>query len=155
MADWNKIKAEYIAGDTSYRKLAKKYGVSLTTLQRISAKENWIGLREQAEIKTETKIINVVSSSKASTGIKINVVANKLLAKMEASIDKLPVIDGGTLKSYTSALKDLKEITGSKCDIDIREQEARIRKLEKEAEKEQVDNEIKVTIEGDLELYSK
>ena len=29
MADWQAIKAEYITTDTSYRKLAKKYDVTL------------------------------------------------------------------------------------------------------------------------------
>ena len=158
MADWNKIKAEYIAGGTSYRKLAKKYekdGITLANIRAKAEKEEWGKLRTQSQHKADTKMVNEIATKQANTGLKINVVANKLLEKLECSIDKLPVIDGGTLRSYTSALKDLKEITGSKCDIDLREQEARIRKLEKEAEKEQVDNEIRVTIEGDLELYSK
>lgn len=33
--DWNAIRAEYIGGGISQRKLAKKYGVSDTTLIRI------------------------------------------------------------------------------------------------------------------------
>jgi hypothetical protein len=37
----------------------------------------------------------------------------------------------------------------------MREQEARIAKLQREAQEEQRDNEITVTIEGDLEIYSK
>jgi Mor family transcriptional regulator len=153
--DWNVIKAEYIAGGTSYRKLAKKYDVSLTTLQRIASKENWIGLRQQAEIKTETKIVEKVSSAKSKTNIKINEVADKLINKMNATIDKLDVIDGQTLKHFTSALKDLKDITGLKSDADLREQEARIRKLEKEAEAEEKDNTIEVVISNNLEEYSK
>ena len=60
------------------------------------------------------------------------------------------------MKHLTSALKDLKEIKGFKSDADMREQEARIRNLEKQAEAEdKEDNEIKVIIEGGLGNYSK
>ena len=155
MVDWNKIKAEYIAGGTSYRKLAKKYNIHESALTRIAIKEKWAEARKQAKSKTEAEIINSVSKENAKTGLKINQVANKLIAKLDASIDKLDVIDGGSLKSYTSALKDLKEITNSKSDIDLREQEARIRKLEKEAEKDEKDNEIVVIIGNEeTEEYS-
>ena len=152
--DWNIIKAEYIAGGTSYRTLAKKYNVSLTTLQRTAKRENWIGLRQQAEAKTETKMVESVSKTKSKTNLKINEVADKLINKMNATIDKLDVIDGQTLKHFTSALKDLKDITGLKSDIDLREQEARIAKLQKDAEKEEKDNEIEVVIGSDAEDYS-
>ena len=42
-----------------------------------------------------------------------------------------------------------------RSEADMREQEARIRNLEKQAQAEDTDKEIKVTIEGDLEVYSK
>ena len=152
--DWKLIKAEYIAGGTSYRKLAKKYDVSLTTLQRIASKEDWIGLRKQTEIKTETKIVENVSNQKSKTSIKINEVADKLINKMNETIDKLPVIDGQTMKHFTSALKDLKDITGLKSEVDLREQEARIAKLQKEAESEEKDTKIEVVIGDGTEDFS-
>lgn len=156
MADWNEIKKEYISTKTSYRQLVKKYGVSLTTLQRISAKENWIGLRQQAENKTETKLVDSVAKEKAQVKCNIERVANKLINKLETSIDALKVIDGGTIKSYTSALKDLKEITNIKSDIDLKEQEARIAKLQKEAEGESPESrEVTVVFDGDISEYSK
>ncbi len=97
-----------------------------------------------------------MSSNKSKTGIKINDVADKLIAKMNATIDKLDVIDGQTIKHFTSALKDLKDITGLKSDIDLKEQEARIAKLQKDAEKEEKDNEITIIIGDDeTEDYSK
>ena len=152
--DWNVIKSEYIAGGTSYRTLAKKYNVSLTTLQRTAKRENWIGLREQAERKTETKLVESVSKTKSKTSIKINEVADKLIAKMDATIDAMDVIDGQTMKHFTSALKDLKDITGLKSDIDLKEQEARIAKLQKEAETEEKDTKIEVIIGDGGEDFS-
>ena len=49
--DWKKIKSEYIAGGTSYRKLAEKYGVSFSTLKRVAVKEKWTDYREKAREK--------------------------------------------------------------------------------------------------------
>ena len=154
MADWNEIKKEYILTKTSYRKLAKKYGVSVTTMQRLASKENWLGLRKQAEIKTETKMIEKVTNDKAVIKTDINRVVGKLIGKLEASIDKLEVIDGGSIKSYSSALKDLRDIAELKSDLDYKEQMARIKKLEKEAEEEQKDTTIEVVIGNSAEDYS-
>lgn len=156
MADWNEIKKEYISTKTSYRTLAKKHEVSLTTLNRIAGKEKWVELREQAENKAEAKIVESVSKDKSKTVSKIISVADKLITKMDASIDKMDVIDGHTIKAYTSALKDLKDITGHKSEIDIKEQEARIAKLRKDAEKEEKDTEITIVIgDDDTEDFSK
>jgi transposase len=147
--DWKKIKAEYIAGGTSYRKLAKKYDVSLTTLQRYATKEKWTDLRQQAEAKADTKIVNLVSEKQADRASKIIDVADMLLDKITV-LAMFESIDTQGLKHLTSALKDLKEIKGFKSDADMREQEARIAKLVKEAEKDDADTnqEVVVTIEG-------
>lgn len=100
-------------------------------------------------------MIEKVTNDKAIIKTDINRVVGKLIGKLEASIDKLEVIDGGSIKSYSSALKDLRDIAELKSDLDYKEQMARIKKLEKEAEKDEQDNEIVVTIEGDLDIYSK
>lgn len=152
MVDWITIKAEYIAGGTSYRKLVEKYGVSRTTLQRKAKEENWIGLRSQAEAKTETKIVESISDKDAKKAVNIIDVADKLLGKIEelAGI----VGDADSIKKLTSAIKDLKDIKGIKSDADMREQEARIAKLQKEAQEEQKDNEIQIIIAPDAEDYS-
>lgn len=151
--DWKKIKAEYIAGGTSYRKLAKKYDVSLTTLQRYATKEKWTDLRQQAEAKADTKIVNSVSQKQADRASKIIDVADKLLDKISETVAAMDITDTQGLKHLTSALKDLKEIKGFKSDADMREQEARIAKLQKEAEEDDTDSkkEVVVTIEGGVD----
>lgn len=130
--DWQGIKTEYIAGGTSYRKLCEKYGVSLTTLHRIAKKENWKQLREQVENKTETKIVENLSNRQAKTSEKIIAVADKLLNKISEIIDFVEDTQG--IKHLTSAIKDIKDIKGFKSEADLREQEARIKKLEKDIE---------------------
>lgn len=132
MVDWKKIKAEYIAGGTSYRKLAEKYGVSRSKLQAKATSENWVELKSQAEAKTESKIVEAVSDQGAKKAVDIIDVADKLLGKITELMDTM-VIDTQSFKQLTSALKDLKEIKGYKSDADMREQEARIKKLQMEA----------------------
>ena len=152
MVEWTKIKAEYVAGGTSYRKLSVKYGVSFTTLQRKAKDEKWLELRRRKEDKTATKIVESISDKDAKKAVNIIDVADKLLGKIEelAGI----VGDADSIKKLTSAIKDLKDIKGIKSEADIREQEARIAKLQREAMAEEKDNEIKVIIAPNAEDYS-
>lgn len=147
--DWKKIKAEYIAGGTSYRKLAEKYGVPRSNIERRAKAEKWTKLRGQAEGKAEAKIIETVSKKQAARADKIIDVADMLLDKISELV-AVGVTDTQGLKHLTSALKDLKEIKGFKSEADMREQEARIAKLVKEAAETEADSnkEVVVTIEG-------
>ena len=60
MADWNKIKTEYITTDTSYRKLAEKHGVGESTLFTRASKEKWVEQKEQHQSKTVAKTLDAV-----------------------------------------------------------------------------------------------
>ena len=57
MADWLKIKTEYITTDTSYRKLAEKYGLSRVQVGNVGKEENWVELRRQYLENTLTKTL--------------------------------------------------------------------------------------------------
>ena len=138
--DWKQIKSEYIAGGTSYRKLAEKYSVSFSTLKDIARKEKWTDLRAQAQHKADTKFVDMIGEKQAVRSAKIIDVADKLLDKISKTVEKLDVIDSQSLKHFTSALKDLRDIKGIKSDIDLREQEARIAKLERDAAANQDDD---------------
>ena len=131
---WQKIKAEYIAGGTSYRKLAEKYGVPRTTLERKAKDEKWAELRRQAEGKAEAKIVNAISEKNAKIDDKYFRLVDKLFTKAEEVIDNTPIWQVNSIKEMATALKYLKECKGVKSDADMREQEARIKKLQKEAE---------------------
>ena len=150
--DYQKIKAEYIAGGTSYRRLAEKYDVPRTTLERKAKEERWTELRRQADGKAEAKIVNAISNRQAAKADKIIDVADKLLAKIAEVIDMVDTPNG--IKDLSTALKNIREIKGIKTDIDLREQEARIRNLEKQAEKTDESNDITVTIGSEAEEYS-
>ena len=154
--DWNKLKAEYIAGGTSYRKLAEKYkdeGVTFDNLKNVAVKEGWAKLKEQAKNKATTKMVNTIANDMSKNAVKIDDVANKLLDKIVSLLDEFEGIDSQSIKQLTSSLKDIKEIKGLKSEIDLREQEARIDKLRKDAMEENTDKTITVIMEGGIEEY--
>lgn len=146
--DWNIIKAEYIAGGTSYRKLAEKHNVPFSTLKEHARREQWTDLREKARHKADTEYAKKIGQKQANKSVKINDVADKLLDKISLLLDEFESLDTQAIKHLTSSLKDIKDIKGIKSEADMREQEARIDKLRKEAEEEQKDTEIKINICG-------
>lgn len=133
--DWKRIKAQYVAGGVSLRELSEKHGVSFSTIQKRSMEEKWSELRKNQGRKMEEKLIEAVSDIETKKAVDIIDVADKLLEKA-SELMEMPLTTQ-SFKQLTSALKDLKEIKGYKSDADIREQEARIKKLEQEVNAEQ------------------
>ena len=150
--DWEKIKAEYIAGGTSYRKLAEKYGVSFSTLKEIARREKWTDLKEKARYKADTKFADLMGEKQANRSAKILDVADMLLDKITNTLNAMDVVDSQSIKHFTSALKDIKDIKGYKSELDLKEQSARIAKLEKEAQAENNNHtEVNITFGTDEE----
>lgn len=183
MADWQKIKTEYITTDTSYRKLAQKYGVRYATLQARAKEEKWTALRDQYRTSTVSKTISKISNQQARKMARIEGITDRLLDKLEQAVGELDLeiikrktkvddgitevttetveaVEGGIvdrtgLRHLTAALKDLKEIQMLKSDLDRREQEARIANLQRQTEKDEINKEpIRVIIDDGLSEYS-
>ena len=147
MADWQAIKTEYITTDTSYRKLAQKYGVSYVQIGNVGRDEKWVELRKQHLNNTLTKTVAAVEDAKAERAKKVQTVADKLLNRIEA------LVDGGGMapkdvRSLVAAVKDLKEIHGVKSELDEKEQRARIANLEKQADKDDSISAPTLVVEG-------
>ena len=152
--DWKAIKAEYIAGGTSYLKLADKYGVSFSTLSHLAKREKWTDLKQKACEKEDMDLANSIGRKNAKKSAKIDRLVEKLLDIVECNMESL-IVEGKDVKSIASALKDLRDLKGIKDKLDVKEQKARIKKLEKEAEpEEKADNRIVVEIGEDTEEYS-
>lgn len=155
MADWKAIKTEYITTDTSYRKLAQKYGVSTTQICNVGRNEKWVEQREQFLNKTTAKTIEKISQQEAARAAKIHSVADKLLLKIEAIADGSRPLASKDIRALTAAIKDLKEIQNVRSDADRREQEARIDNLRKSAEKnEQQPGSIEVVFSAGPEEWN-
>lgn len=153
MADWKKIKAEYIAGDISYRKLAAKYSVSFSTLRNIAIREKWTDLREQAENKSVTKLVNSIGEQNGQYKVSVYDVADALLEKIKEMMSQ-EGLTSQNIKHLTSAIKDIRDVKGIKSDMDLKEQEARIKKLEKEIEGDNADKSITISFEKEGEDYA-
>lgn len=135
MADWKKIKTEYITTDTSYRKLAEKYGVEHATIGRRASKENWVEQKQQHINKTTTKIVDAVGNKQAQRAARLLGVSDLLLSKVEKKLQDMEPedLDTQSMKHISGVLKDLKEIQMIRSDADKREQEARIANLQRQA----------------------
>ena len=156
MADWAKIKTEYITTDTSYRKLSKKYGVNTTNIAKKASSEGWVEERKRVANKTLSKTLNAISTKQAERTTKLIGVSDLLLDKVKSLLeaDEELLVDTSIMKDVSIILKNLKDIQMIRSEADMREQEARIDKLRKEAMVERENNEVKVTIQGELEEYS-
>ena len=147
MADWQAIKTEYITTDTSYRKLAQKYGVNVTNIAKKASSEGWVEQRKQYANETQLKTLAKISQQEANRAAKIHSVADKLLQKIEAMVDSDEPLDTKGIRALTAAVKDLKEIQSVRSELDRQEQEARIANLRKNAEKDDDD-----TADGVIEV---
>jgi hypothetical protein len=61
--DWTIIKAEYLAGGMSYRKLAEKHGIPRRTLEDKAMSERWFELRGQVRGRIEAELPDVIARS--------------------------------------------------------------------------------------------
>jgi transposase len=150
MADWQKIKTEYITKGTSYRKLAEKYGIHYKTIAERGKAEGWIELRSQHTHNILTKTLECDTEQKVSRAEKLNEAADLLLERVVALVGNGDPRDMDTqgMRHISGVLKDLKEIYMVRSDADMREQEARIDKLRREAQKEEQNHEVTIVIEG-------
>lgn len=157
MADWSKIKTEYITTDTSYRKLAEKYGINKDTIYAKAKKEGWPDKRRQFVDRTQTKMLAVEETRTVDRATKLLDVSDLLLMKVRQlleSDDKI-ALDTQGMRHISGVLKDLKEIQMVRSEADLREQEARIAKLQREAREDGPDREpIRVIIDGGLDGYA-
>lgn len=57
MINWQKVETEYVTGDTSYAKLAKKYGVGRRAVTVRGKDGDWVRKREEYRAETTSKLI--------------------------------------------------------------------------------------------------
>ena len=101
MADWLKIKTEYITTDTSYRKLAEKYGLSRVQVGNVGKEENWVELRRQYLENTLTKTLEKTAETDS----------DRLARLMETTSRAIDVVVGAfeDEKQFNRYLVDRKE----------------------------------------------
>ena len=133
--DWNAIRAEYIGGATSYRKLAGKYQVSFTVLKTRAKKEDWPWLRTQAEHKAATEATQKTAEAAANNATLAEDIKRRLLLRLSRIEEKYPLdatevrtrVGNSTaiyrIRDLTAAYKELTEDmqTGNKANNELLE----------------------------------
>ena len=155
MADWAKIKAEYITTEISYRKLAQKYGLRYGTIQARAKEEGWIEARNRYRIELESKIIDSISDQQVSDAQLLHSTARKLLENINKVLEHRNAlrIDTQEYKHMSSILKDIKDIQMIRSEADLREQEARIANLQRQAAKDADTDDVTIALEGEVAAY--
>ena len=157
MADYAKMRKEYIKGGISYQKLADKYGVPFGTLKRIARDEKWGEQREQVKQKTMKKTVEAIAAQTADVDSSIHDAAMALLDAFNVSVQGAGGLNAKQLRDYGAALKSIQDVlTNGPSELDIREQEARIEKLRREAEKSDSagSGQVTVQMEGDIDGFA-
>ena len=90
--DWNKIRTEYISTETSYRKLAEKYDVPVSTIFKRAKKENWVELKKQNEDNLVAKTLETCSEMQVERLKRIQTATDDLLSKIEQAIKELNIV---------------------------------------------------------------
>ena len=129
--NWVKIRYEYITTTISYRELAAKHHVSFTTLSKRAKREGWADRRKNNDDKVTAKALEKFSEQEAERRQNIMDTANTLLDRVDAILMMHAELDPKDVRTLAAALKDIKDCKN--CDADIREQEAKIKNLEKQA----------------------
>lgn len=153
MPDWNRIKKDYIySADASLRKLADKYGVSMAQIRYRSDKGGWVAEREAHKAEIEAENAKRLSAQIITDGTidkdcaaQVRTAALKSLECVQAMLDRVDEeTSARDIRALTQAIKDIKEILMIKGEADIREQEARIKALEKQSEPEHKDTVLEI-----------
>lgn len=113
--DWIQMKEEYVTGDSSYRFLGAKYGVATSTVADRASREGWARMRREHRDRS-AQMTNTLQS-----------VADKLLHRIENSVDGEEEMDVKDLRALVSAVKDLISIREACPELERR---ARIAELE-------------------------
>lgn len=149
---WAEIRADYLATGLSYKKLAEKHGVPLSTLKKRAAADKWMKDREAVDAGFYGTDGAEGSEDETGTGSEPLVPTDAEIlelrrdrldrfnqatdAMMDRIIDALvsdDVISPYSLKLLASALRDLREMQGlNKSALDVEEQKARIEKLRRD-----------------------
>lgn len=120
MPDWEKIRAEYIAGGISIREIAQKYGINRGAVGRKAKAENWAEDRAKtASIvrqKTDDTIVSRLSEAYAENADIAERIRMKLLVRLEREIDALPESIGTRLSRDGKECK-LRDLTGAYLDL--------------------------------------
>ena len=137
--DWELIERDFLASGMSYRAVAEKYGLSLSTVKKRAASSHWqerlLGLKREEERAAHCRTEELLELRENRRTLLLNT-ADDLLEKLRQALDQLEPENTPALASLARTLKDLRELQGLRKDsLDLEEQQARIEKMRSEIRK--------------------
>lgn len=117
--DWNAIRAEYIAGGISQRKLAKKYGIAVDTLLRRANREGWATHREEVYNETATVVQQRTAEAAANNATLAQDFRKRLLLRLMRIEEKYPfdATEVRTHEGKSTVVFRIKDLTAAFRDI--------------------------------------
>lgn len=97
--NWDKVRAEYVASGLSQRKLAQKYHIPFSTLQKRAEREKWGKDRENARVIMAQNAVREAADAVAENAAIAARIKAKLLRKLEKEIDALPELIGSETRN--------------------------------------------------------
>jgi hypothetical protein len=130
--------------------------VNATNIAKRASKEKWVEERNKNASKTLSKTLNAIGTKQAERTAKLIGVSDLLLDRIKSLIEDTPELLTlpQNIKHISGVLKDLKDIQMIKSEADLREQEARIKNLQRQAEHQDGKSSITITLEGGLSEYA-
>lgn len=118
--NWHKIRADYISG-ISQRKLAEKYGVSVSAVQKRSKIEGWTADREKAKIKIAEKVMQKTAEKAADNASLAADIKRKGLLILDALMDDFKRVHATEHRDYDGSnvtdIKRLRDLTAAYKDL--------------------------------------
>ena len=167
MTDWKKLRDEYVAGSASLGELAQIHQLDVDVIRQRAHSEGWQASRRKVrkrrsdkEVQQRMEVITdrLLDQILQAVGeLDVGTVATKTKEKLENGervTEERCCIPGGKvdvkdLKALTDALRILRDIRFPQTALDIREQEAKIRNLERQLA-QQGQASVLVTMDDDM-----
>ena len=147
--DWEKIKAEYITGDASYRDLAKKYDVPFRTLSDRAKREKWVDRRSKHRDSVVAKSVRRKAKAQVESIARLKTSADKMVQVMDQASEaefylgvtdvkdkngrpvydvvegkyvprQVKVVDAKAFRAMVAAMRDLTEVVRNLYDVPTR-----------------------------------
>lgn len=112
-ADWDTIKAEYLAGGTTFKKLAEKHGVSFNVLSKRAKKEDWTKARRKSCEKKTKKIAEKIATKQAKTAVDALDVARYTTQRWQDVLNDMAEIVGQNKSTYAADMSQVRALSGA------------------------------------------
>ncbi len=88
--DWQKIEIEYVTDpNASYRSLAEKYHIPLSTLEKRARREKWAEQKKESAVSTVKKAVKAHENRQKKRIEKVIHLGDRLLDRLEEAIEEI------------------------------------------------------------------